>query len=307
MLKFGRNYSLYIQELSSILTTESNTFNTSVLNSGSPGYLLIQPPFTIDLDVQRNILSSSNVSSIRIYNLAKDNRNLIFKPQIDFGSIKQIQLQAGYGKNMPVIFNGDIREAWSVREGTDFITQIESYDGGFSYVNAQSNQSFVAGTPNEDILSSLMADLPGVNPGFIGNYPGELAGARSFSGSTAQLLTERSGGGFFIDNGVAHCLNPNETLQGAIDTIDSTSGLLGTPTIEGGIFVVVNMLFEPQIVMGQTVKLNSTTFNGINGTNPNAQYKVVGIQHKGMISPTVCGEVITTLKLAGGVNFTTVI
>jgi len=306
VLKYGRNYALYIQEDTTTLTSESNTFNTSTLNENTPGFLLIEPPFTVEFDISRDLFSASNFASIRIYNLAKNNRNLIYKPQIDYGSLKQIQFQAGYGKNLSIIFNGDIQEGWSVREGVNFITQCQCFGNGFAYVNAQTNQSIVSGTPNESVLESIMADLPGVLVGKIGNYPGSLANDRSYSGSTIKLLRELTGGGFFIDNGIANCINYNETLVGPIDTIDSNSGLLGTPTIEGGIYVVVNMLFEPQIVMGQAVKLNSTTFNGINGTNPNAQYKVVGIQHKGMISPTVCGEVITTLKLAGGVNFKTV-
>lgn len=306
MRKYGRNYALYIQENETTLASESNTFNTSVLNEFVSGFLLIEPPFTIEFDVQRDLYSASNFASIRIYNLSKKNRNLIFKPQYDWGSLKQIQLQAGYGDNLAMIFNGDIQEAWSIREGVNFITQAQCFGNGFAYVNAQTNQSIVAATPNQSVLESIMADLPGVKVGKIGNYPGTLANARSFSGSTIKLLRELSGGGFFIDNGVANCLNFNETLTGPIDTIDSDSGLLGTPLIEGGVYVVVNMLFEPQVVMGQSIKLNSTTFNYLPGTNSNTVYKVVGIQHKGTISPTVCGEAITTLKLAGGRNFAVV-
>lgn len=303
MVKYNRNYQLYVQDHTSTPVSSSDIFSTEVFTPQTPGYLLIEPPFTIEFDVSRSTYSSASYGQIRIYNLSKKSRNTIFKPQFDWGSLRQVQLQAGYGDNLSIILNANIREAWSVREGVDFITEIEAQDGGFAFVNAQSSQVFQAGTPYGAVLQSLMKDLPGVSPGKVGNYPGTLQSARSFSGNTAKILRELAGGGFFIDNGVANCLGYSEVLLGSIDQIDTDSGLLGTPTIEGGIYVVVNMLFEPQIVMGQAIKLNSNTFNYLPGTNPNTVYKVVGIQHKGTISPVVCGEVITTLKLAGGTDF----
>lgn len=302
MLKYGRNYALYIQEEPTTLESIANTFSTAPLNEFVSGFLLIEPPFTMEFDITRSIFSSSNYASIRVYNLNKKNRNLIFKNQIDQSSFRQIQLQAGYGDALSVVFNGDIQEAWSVREDVNFITQAQCFGNGFAYANAQSNQTIVEGTPNESVLKSLIADLPGVKLGKIGSYPGTLSSDRAFSGSTVKLLRDLTGWGFFIDNGIAHCLNINETLVGSIDTISSDSGLLGTPTIEGGVYLVVNILFEPQVVMGQSVKLDSTTLY-LPGTDSNTTFKVVGIQHKGMISPTVCGEAVTTLKLAGGQGF----
>jgi hypothetical protein len=55
---------------------------------------------------------------------------------------------------------------------------------------------------------------------------------------------------------------------------------------------MIDMIFEPTIRLGSLVQINSTTFKWIN-----AQYKVIGITHKGIFSGTKEGKLITTLKL----------
>lgn len=313
MDKLGRNYNLYIQTDTFTPLQTGGAFDASVLTPSDSGFLLITPPLTIEFDIEHSTESGGpNHASFRIYNLSKKHRAQIFKPQINNGSFKQIQLQAGYQNTIPVIFNGNIREAWSVREGNNFITQVEAYDGGFSYQNAFTSTEFPAKVKTQTVLSTLMDSLGqyGIGKGAIGNFPQLHLLKNSFSDSTTSLLKELSGDGFFIYNGKAFCLNSNEVVDGVLNVIDSNSGLLGTPFIEGGIFVTLEMLFEPRIVMGQKIKLDSKTFDLHDlidfGIDPNADYKVVGLHHKGMISETVCGEAITTLKLSGGLAFNTV-
>src|SRR5690606_12851585 len=125
-------------------------------------------------------------------------------------------------------FTGNISQAWSVREGTNFITQIECYDGGFAFVNGVTNKQFIAGTPREQIIRSLMGDLPHIKPGVIGSYPGVIGRGNSYSGNTANLLNEITGGGLFVDAGKAHALGTNEYFKapGGLLRINAASGLL---------------------------------------------------------------------------------
>jgi hypothetical protein len=275
--KFGRNYLLRVEN-------EDGQF------------LTIAPPFTIEFDVNRNILSSANLSSIRIYNLSKHNRASIRKDQYDGGVLRRVILQAGYGTNLPIIFDGDIQRAWSVREGVNFITQIESFDGGYAFLNGLVNQTFPRGTDQRTILLELLGHLPGTQVGTVGDYPGRTTRGSAYSGNTAQIVTELSGGGFFIDNAKANCLNDSECLRGEIQVITSASGLLGTPVREET-FLNFDMLFEPRLVIGQELALDSIT-----GDNFNGLYKVIAIKHKGMISESVCGDAITSVGLAYGLG-----
>lgn len=270
MDKFGRNYELQVQT--------------------DTGYLTIGPPFTIEFDIIRNTLTSANMCKIRLYNLATATRNKIRFNNSDYANLKGISLRAGYGKNLPVIFTGNMTEAWSMREGVNFITQIECLDGGFAFVNGQANLQFPAGTPNIVKIAELAKTLPATELGAIGNYEGVSTRGNAYSGNTAELLKAETGGGFFIDNGKANALKTNEYIADGvgISVIDASSGLLGTPMLERTI-VTFDMLFEPGLNPGRKCRIESSTEANFNG-----DYVVTAVKHRGMISEAVCGSVITT-------------
>lgn len=272
MDKLGRNYLLQVQ------------------TDAQGGLLTIQLPFTIEFDVIRNTLTSANVCQIRIYNLSEKNRNLIRYNASNYGEFKAVVLRAGYGQNLPSIFSGNISQAWSVREGVNFITQIECYDGGFAFANSKTNTTFQRGTPQQQVISTLAGSLPHVDLGAVGSYPGTLSRGNSYSGNTTDILREVTGGGFFIDKGKANALGSNEYIDnpGGLQLINAKSGLLNTPVLERTI-VRFDMIFEPNLNIGHKIFLESFTEKNFNG-----EYKVTAVKHRGMISEAVCGAAITT-------------
>lgn len=281
MAKFNRKFSLSVQT------------NTIDPKTGLRTIVTIENPFTLEFDIVRNILGSANTCTLRIFNLSAVNRNQLRKNVYDYGVNRSLVLRAGYESNLPIAFSGNVMQCWSVREDNNFITQIECLDGGFAFVNGTTNTPFPAGTPMETILSSLVESLPGASKGAIGSYPGTLSRGNSYSGNTADLLVELTGGGFFIDNGKANCLNDEECIATqSIYLINSASGLLGTPLLENNI-VHFDMLFEPQLQIGTQIQLETTTGpNQLNGF-----FKVIGVKHRGTISDAVCGNAITTVSL----------
>jgi len=163
-IKFGRNYYLTIQ-----------FENGDILPLGLP--------FTIEFDVSRKLMAAPADAQIRIYNLGKDNRSRIHYDFSNYTPSKRfITLQAGYGNNTPVIFFGSITQAWSVREGVDFITTIEAFDGGTAYINGEISptKTFVEGMTLRSIYGTLMGEgvldpanntyLPNVSFGGIGDH-----------------------------------------------------------------------------------------------------------------------------------------
>lgn len=287
--KFGRNYSLTVETSSGLELT-------------------IEPPFTIEFDIHRNILSSANTGQIRIFNLSKVNRDQIEFNIYNQGSFRRVILNAGYGTSLPVIFSGNISQAWSVREGTNFITQIECFDGGYGYNNAiiPSGLSFPQGTPNKVIIESLVSAMAPffVLRGAVGNYEGVSQRPSVYTGSLVKLLTQLTGGGFFIDNNLAYALQNGECIVNSYPLIDSSTGLLGTPVREQNI-LTFDMIFEPRVQAGQIINLQSTGLNNQFASQTqaiNGLYKVSSIRHRGMISGAVCGEAITTLGMYLGQN-----
>ncbi len=271
MNKFGRNYELTI----------------NFISEGEPS-LIVSPPFTLEFDVIRKTLGMANMCHLRIYNLSKLNRNRVRFNIFNRGIYRQVSLKAGYGNNIAEIFKGNMSQAWSHRQGTDWITEIICLDGGFAYLNGETAKTFTKGTPERVVVASVMQDLPFVKVGAIGGFDGVLSRGITVSGNTKSILSEElTGGAFFIDKEKAYALKTNEYLAGKPILIDARSGLLGTPILEQTI-ARFEMLFEPQLNLGSTAILDSIT-----GDNYNGIYKIVGIEHRGIISGAIAGSAIT--------------
>lgn len=278
MLKRNRNYKLVVS------TSEHDT-------------ITIGPPFTLEFDVQRNILGAANGSKITITNLSQKNRDRIRKNSWDPSDNRPVTLLAGYGENLSKIFQGTISEAWSVRPAEDFLTQIESFDAGFAYATADVSVSFPAGVPFTSVITNLISLIPNVSLGAIGSYPGTLSRGNTYNGNPITILSELTGQGFFIDNGKAYALGDLEVIRGSLPVISSENGLIGTPIREKA-FIDIDIMFEPRLVLGQLLTLNSSTGPVETRGKTSAVCKVVGISHRGMISPVQCGTAITSVQLS---------
>lgn len=273
-VKFQRNYQLQIE-------------------GSDQSTIVVTPPLTVEFDIIRNILSSANTSSVRVLNLARSRRDVIRKNINDYNDLRLVQLRAGYGEDLPVLFSGNVNQAWSFREGVDVISQMECYDGGFDFVNANTARTVAAGTERKDIPAMLAQDFRTVKIGAVGSaLSGKIGRGQAFKGSTMSLLREMTGGGFFVDNGRLNILADNEYIETpSVPVVNAASGLLGTPIWQDSI-IHFSMLLEPNLVAGQLITLDSQTEPSLNG-----QYKVISLHHRGIISEAVGGEAVTAVGL----------
>jgi hypothetical protein len=276
-LKLGRNY---------ILTVQNSDGSDTVVDFS-------KAPFTLEFDITRNTYSSTNVASIRVFNLKERTRNLLRKDVTNLYDNRRITLDAGYGTNLSTIFTGNVTQAWSVREGVNFISSMESFDGGFAFVTGRSDVGFPANTPLRSVLTRLVEDLPGIALGAIGDsFDGDIGPrGNSYSGNTRDLLASLSNGQFFVDSGKAYFLANNECIDGSFTIVNADSGLLQTPQRETAL-INFDMIFEPRVICGQFVQLDSSTDQSFNGA-----YKITSIKHRGVISPVISGDAITSLGL----------
>lgn len=276
MQKWKRNYILSVQ-------TSDNT------------YVDVTMPLTMSFQITRNTNASANTGRITVYNLAETTRLKIFKDQYDTKLYKGVELRAGYGtdkETLPLIFKGNIRRAYSEREGVNYKTSIDAYDGGFAFSYGKTDHNFAAGTPDYQILSTLVKDLPGTDLGAIGGFTGSIPRGNVLSGQTVQQINSIIGKDdtFFIDNEKAYILKEGECINGNIKELDSDAGLLGSPLKEGS-YLTFKMIFEPRLQIGQTITLNSVTERIFNGT-----YQVIGLTHTGTIGDAAGGQCVTTVS-----------
>ena len=261
-------------------------------------FLQVSLPFTCEFQIERNTLSSVNNAVIRIYNLNEANRNLIRKDEWNTLTRRSVELTVGYGDKSGRVTNGTIRKAWSTREGSNLVTTIDSFDGGWAFVHSFINKNYPKGTPKQHVIEDLALDLTryGVSLGRIGKFEGTLKRGNSFSGNTAQIINDITSNKMFIDNGKINILHNNEYID-TNHIIDSSTGLLGTPLRELE-FIYFDMLFEPSINIGEKVEIVSTTDPSVNGI-----YKIYSIIHTGTVSEAVGGMMRTRAGVLRGQFF----
>lgn len=280
MDKFGRNYNLLVQD------SQGNTVQ-------------ITPPLTLEFDVTRNLLGSANSGSFRIFNLSKQNRNNLRFNNYNFAQFRFVKLYAGYGNNLALVFSGNVQECWSVREGVNFITEIQCFDSGFAYAVSDSSFSPTANTNQIDIAKQIISDMQKVDPnvslGSISTaYSGQITRGNAIKGGSTDQMIENFGNGFFIDNGAVNLLQDDECLPGQVSEVSASSGLLGTPLLQQNI-LHFDMVFQPNLRIGQLINLVSTTDDFFTGS-----YKISAVTHHGMISDAVCGDLVTSVDCITG-------
>lgn len=258
-------------------------------------------PLTLELDISRNNLAEANTGTFRVYNLSERKRRILYKDQYNTNEYRYIELRAGYNpegtidrKLLPVVFRGNVLVCQSFRQGVDFITEIKAYDGGYAISSGFTSRTLGISVSQKEVINTLMQDLPKISIGAIGEYFGGGSRGQVYFGQTKDLLTQITGGGFYIDNEKAYALKANECIQGDVSVLSADTGLLSSP-VRSGQQIIFDIVFEPKLSVGQILELNSQTNQNFNGL-----YKVLGFHHKGTISGATCGSLITSVTLNMG-------
>lgn len=273
-MKFGRTYTANIQGFSRDVD--------------------IAYPISLYFNVSRGVLQSANNGTFRFYNLGKDTRAQIFHDRWDTTTYRRISVHAGYESQtrLPLIFRGNITSAYSYKQGTDWITEIEALDGGFGIINGNASTTSPSTQAFKDTLKALIRTMPNIVAGAIGNFSSNKSRGTTYAGNAWDIINRiTEGAQNFIDNETANILKFDEYIDqdGVLPTINLDSGLLGTPRRSEG-RIDVTLMFEPGVILGQKIELNSleTVYNG--------EYIIKGITHRAVISPTVGGDAVTVLN-----------
>lgn len=295
-MKFLPSYSLSVETASGALGEIGGLIPSFAL----PANVVIELPFTMEFEIRRATLSSSQTATFRISGLGERTRDLLQKDWFNLDDIRAIQFRAGYqGEPSTLLFNGTVKQAQSHRRpgGVDFITEIECFDGGSMMANGVSLRSVAAGTQFSDLIKSLAKDLPGLaKSAFIGDIAKTTKRGSVYAGNTWNYIFQLSGGLATIDNGQLKVLAQTEVAGTEVPVITSASGLLGTPQRYLNM-MRVSMLLEPRFTIGQLVSLDSQSLPKFNGA-----YKVMGINHRGLISASRDGARTTELTLWNGLG-----
>jgi len=280
-----------------------------IVDTKDEGSFTITSPYTVEFNVVRKTLASANEATITIYNLNQTSRSLIFKDPytVRDEDRRGIVFRAGYQApesfgskepttgaktKLPIVFAGEVRQCYSVREGVDMKTELSCYDGGAALSNSFTSNTIQSGEDLKNLIKSTIEDLKGVEKLTIGNIVSTTSKrATALWGNTADLIKECTNNQFYIDCQKAYVLADNEVLMGEVTEIGPENGLLETPKRHEKM-LDVTMMFEPRIRPSQLISLKTVTAKNFVGL-----YKVIGVHHQGVISGAVSGTCTTTVTL----------
>lgn len=285
--KFGRTFRLTIDP-----------------RDGLPA-IVVTLPFSVQFTMKRDVAASLNNLTIDVYNLSEENRRRIFQDRWDLREVtlngkpqgrRIIRFEIGYA-TLYKVYEGFIQAASSAREGVDIITRLEALSGEFDLAASQTFLTLAAGVTQADVLKTLVGQLPTLQLGKIGSWPTVFNRPVVLNGNTWDLIKLYSDQKAFIDNGSVYILQDNEALKIEIPIIDVSTGLLETPRREQTSLILTTLL-EANLQIGQLVNVASTiepTYDG--------QYKLMGLQHAGIISGAFSGDARTVLFLQAATFF----
>ncbi|WP_079218936.1 phage protein [Herbaspirillum robiniae] len=209
--------------------------------------------------IKRGDLQTPNSLRARVFNVSETTRQRIEQ------EFTRIVLQAGYGGNYGIVFDGTIKQVRRGRESqTDTYLDITAADGDSAYNFAVVNTSLAAGsTLRQHVEAACTAMNPyGVRLGYAPDLPNNplprgkvmFGMARDFmrgAARTAQAV-------WSIQDGEVQLVPETSYCPGDIPVITSATGMVGLPEqTQNGI--AVKMLLNPYVKISQLIQLDNAS------------------------------------------------
>lgn len=232
----------------------------------------------VEFSVKRTLSKEPNPCEITVYNLSEHTRaDIERKPAT-------VTLHAGYDGVARLLFTGDLRDAWSERDGTEWRTYLRVGDGARAYAHARISRSYKPPIQVikvlEDAAKSMGLDLPPEIERSV-ELRQALSTGLSVHGPTRDVLTRllaRYGYGWSVQNGALQIVRDGDA-RGQAFLINADTGLKGNPHRETSdkalqrLEVGFEVALYPELFPAGLVKLESDAFNGT--------FRMLEVMHKG--------------------------
>lgn len=226
----------------------------------------------ITFDIEKTDKSEPNQATITVYNLNSESRAELSKPDT------QVYLEAGYGDDTGIIFQGNNLRLTEMKNGTDIIVELRTGDGEKQIQETMVNASFPAGSLVKDAITRIVDLFPN-----IAGKSSELSGLPLTKLATNLIASEPAkamldkllgsiGFDWSIQDGEFRTVKKELPSQDATVIVSPKSGLLQSPVkTEKGIQFVsfLNARFRPM----RSVTLKDTKLDGT--------YKIIKVNHRG--------------------------
>lgn len=241
-----------------------------IVASGRDGIDLSNMRFRFN--IQQADTQSPNNCTVRVWNLSAATQQLI----ISNGEFTRVVIQAGYGEQFGVIFDGTIKQFGRGRENaTDTYLDILAADGDIAYNFGLVSGTIAAGSTPQKRVEVIAQQMGlGYDPTrvVIPDTGGILPRGKVLwgMGRDAMRKTVSSiGSTWSVQNGNVQVLPLQGYLPGEAVVLNTMTGLIGVPvqTEEG---IRIRCLLNPKLQIGGLVQIDNATINQVLQQNPAA-------------------------------------
>lgn len=209
----------------------------------SEKYIIKNLHMSFDILATRD--SKPNTAQITVFNLSETTRSLFSKETTG------IEFWAGYGDDIGMIFRGSWDKDVSIfrhrKEGTDWLTEIETGDGLKEFQNTYFDKSYSAGTPATTIVKDITKAM-GLPVIFDWTNTKTLVSGAMFSGKAKDVLDDLAteyGFEWSSQHGSINVVDEGATMKSdpTAVVLSPDTGLVGRPVItKSGLEVTSLML-----------------------------------------------------------------
>lgn len=220
----------------------------------------------VAFSVERSLKPEPNTAEIQVWNLNEDHR-----ARLEELERVPATIEAGYEEQTALLFSGSLRTVFTVREGADLLTTLQSGDGEKEYQQSRVNLSIAPATPNTSVLEQITKAL-GISQGNLSTVSALLAASPPLlpqggvlSGSASQIMTrvtQSLGFEWSIQDGALQLLQVSAPLQGTAVLLTPNTGLVGSPSVDSEGILTAQSLLIPDIFPGRLLVLESERLSG---------------------------------------------
>lgn len=246
--------------------------------------------------IQKGATKSPNKCTVKVWNAAPDTRKLIEV----IGNV--LILKAGYSEDIGAvtIFAGDVIRSLTVREGPDWITEIEMQDGFMEFRDAKVSISLAKGATTLQAIKAISAKfgLP-VRPLPAGVADKQYAAGFAFVGRVRDAMDKacnHMGLEWSIQNREIQILKKGGVLKQKALVLSPDTGLVGSPAQESK--TMTEKAAAKEGVTANQPGVRKTTERDKDG-EVQEMLQVLGYKVKTLLQPTVEPGGYVQIKSAG--------
>jgi hypothetical protein len=183
-------------------------------------------------------------------------------------SVVGVSIQAGYVGGVSTIFLGEMRSATTTLDsnGTDFILEMTTGGNDQAQILARSTASFGKGCNAYVVAQQLIADMGLSGGGNIATVQPILLAQKCYSGGIVLKgnswehlvdLAHSCGLEVSMQNGTIQWLSIGQPLAGQAYSLTSSTGLIGSPSVDNTGLLKCQTMLLPGLAPGQPVQISS--------------------------------------------------